>query len=116
MATRLRRRGLSGQDIARLLRERQVEFAVADVGRPLLWIDPRDCYAFWKGEVRPHLAEPDSRIILDSFSSGYCYVASEWEDEVLGTSVVLPGKASLMEDSAREFKYGIRSAVRRSAP
>jgi hypothetical protein len=84
-----RRRTLNAQDIAQLLREGQIEFAVADVGRPLLWIDAHDCYDFWKADVRAHLAEPASRLILDSFPGGYCYIASEWEDAALGTSVVL---------------------------
>jgi hypothetical protein len=89
MAVGPRRRTLNAQDIAQLLREGQIEFAVADVGRPLLWIDAHDCYDFWKADVKAHLAEHYSRIILDSFLGGYCYIASEWEGAARGTSVVL---------------------------
>ena len=31
-------------------------------------------------EVKPHLAEADSRIDLESFPAAYCYTASQWEN------------------------------------
>jgi hypothetical protein len=83
-----RGRTLNSDDIVQLLSKGPIEFVVADVGRPLVWTDSPS-YEFWKTEVKPHLAEPDSPIILDSFSGGYCYTASQWDDEMRGVRIVL---------------------------
>jgi hypothetical protein len=80
---------LSRSDILELLRTGGVEFVVADVGELLQWVDSHDCFNFWKDEVKPHLVEADSRIELDKFAGGYCYMASEWEDDEIGSSIVL---------------------------
>jgi hypothetical protein len=72
-----RGRLLPKSEIAELLRDGPVEFALADVGEELQWINPRDCYVFWKSEVRSHLAEIGSPICLDRFPGGYCYTPSE---------------------------------------
>ena len=50
----------------------------------------RDRFAFWKGELKPRLVAPDAtRIRLDDYPGGYCYVASEWQCETDRTVVVL---------------------------
>jgi hypothetical protein len=53
-------------------------FVVADVGRPLVWIQPADRFEFWKKEVSLRLANPDARIYLDDYPGAYCYFASMW--------------------------------------
>jgi hypothetical protein len=84
-----RGRTLNSHDIVQRLSKGPIEFVVADVGRPLLWTASQACYEFWKTEVKPHLAEPDSPIILDTFSGGYCYNASQWNDDMPGVRIVL---------------------------
>ena len=76
--TTSRERWLAADDIASLLRVGRIQFVVADVGTPLRWISLGDCYDFWKREVQPHLAAPESKTSLDDFPGGYCYFASEW--------------------------------------
>jgi hypothetical protein len=48
-----------------------------------------DCYDFWKSEAKPHLAEPTSRAALSGFPDGYCYFASQWENESVAVPIVL---------------------------
>ena len=84
-----RLRTLNGSDISALLRRTQAQFVVADVGHLLRGIDGQDCFDFWKGEVKCHLAEPDSRIELDKYPGAYCYTASLWESEESSTPIVL---------------------------
>jgi hypothetical protein len=86
LAARLR--WLSAPELAGLLRAGPVRLVVAEVGSPLEWVPPGDCYGFWKSEVQPHLADPDARAELDRFESGYCYFASEW-GPTAGPPVVL---------------------------
>jgi hypothetical protein len=82
-------RSLKTEDVANLLRVGPVNFVVAEAGLPLRWIDSTDCYAFWKREVKGHLAEPDQKCTLDSFPDGYFYFAAEWRTkEKLPTIVV----------------------------
>lgn len=69
---------LAAIDIARLLRVGRVQFVVADVGVSPRWIPLADCYYFWKTDLQPHLAAPESTASLDDFPDGYCYFASEW--------------------------------------
>jgi hypothetical protein len=67
--------------IQKLLRSGQVRFVLADIGKPLEWIEPNAQYSFWKNELSPHLAEPSSAehgVSLDEWPDGYCYFASEW--------------------------------------
>jgi len=87
--TSSRIRTLSRSEIGELLKVSVVEFVVADVGKRLQWIDPHQCFNFWKNEVKSHLAETDSRIELDKFPDSYFYLASQWEGEGLGHPIVL---------------------------
>ena len=77
--TTTRLRWLAANDIREMLRAGTVQFVVADLAAKPLWVDRRDCYDFWKTEVKPHLAEGD-RIVLEDFPDEYCYVASEWSN------------------------------------
>ena len=78
--TTSRRRQPAESDIAELLRAGQVQFVVADVGSKPRWIELSECYRFWKNEVKPHLADPKQRTLLEAFPDSYCYFASEWGD------------------------------------
>jgi len=80
---------LAEEDLTELLRAPSAQFVVADVGASLLWVPVKDCFSFWKDEVRPHLAEPGSRAVLDSFPGNYCYFASEWDTDGASKIVVL---------------------------
>ncbi|HKX32497.1 MAG TPA: hypothetical protein VJ302_32725 [Blastocatellia bacterium] len=74
-ATRGRR--LDREAIRELLRRGLVQFVVADIGEPLRWIPPPECFTFWKTAVAAHLAEMES-FNLDDFPEGRVQVASEW--------------------------------------
>src|SRR5215510_2871202 len=76
-ATTARLRQLVASDIRDMLRVGQVQFVVADVAAKPWWVDSRNCFSFWKNEVKPHLAE-DPKIILEAFPDEYCYFASQW--------------------------------------
>jgi hypothetical protein len=88
-ASTLRIRPLRSQDVANLLVLGPVKFVVADVGLPLTWIDPTDCYRFWSKEIKENLAAPDQKCSLDEFPGGYCYFASEWRRKEKFPIVVL---------------------------
>jgi hypothetical protein len=69
----------SHDEIRDKLREAPCEFVIADVGKALDWIPLDRCYAFWKTEVRRHLAPDPLRMPLSAFPGEYCYVACEWK-------------------------------------
>lgn len=75
-----RHRDIGAEKLRELIRLGPVRFVVADLGSPLRWIAPKDRFSFWKSEVRPHLAEPEQHVWLDSFPDSYCYFGSEWRD------------------------------------
>lgn len=82
-------RRLSENDITNLLRSGPLRFVVADVGKRLRWIDPAECYDFWKDAVKLHIADPGTAITLDKYENCYCFVASEWSDSSSSPVVVL---------------------------
>jgi hypothetical protein len=84
-----RQRDLSKEVIQELLRTRVVQFVTADVGAKPVWVPAADRFTFWKAEAGPHLADPETRNILENYSSGYCYFASEWLSANSTTLVVL---------------------------
>jgi hypothetical protein len=71
---------LTRQDIKQLLKVQSVTFVVANVGEPLRWINPADCYSFWQNEVESHIADNVEHIDVDSFPEEYVYVASKWNN------------------------------------
>lgn len=82
-------RSLSERDVANLLRSGPLRFVVADVGRKLSWIDPAECYRFWKETVKLHIAMPGAAIPVDDYEGSYCFLASEWNDSTSSLVVVL---------------------------
>ena len=85
-------RDLEASDIVGLLRSDVVRFVVADIGKPFAWIPNDERYAFWKGEVKAHLAPPEAKAALGDFPDEYCYFASEWKS-VDGDTIILLSKA-----------------------
>jgi hypothetical protein len=79
---------LTTYHIGNLLTHSPVTFVIADIGLRLRWIDPKDCYDFWKTEVQQHLANDMDTIYLDVFPDGYVYIASEWRGEY-STPIIL---------------------------
>lgn len=75
-----RSRYLNTEDLGELLAGAEVQFVVANIGDPLQWVDPVERYRFWKTEVKEHLADP-CRFFPEEFPGGYCYLASEWNDD-----------------------------------
>jgi len=77
--TTARGRSLGKHEIVDLLKAGPVQFVMANIGDPLLWVEISECYRFWKDEVKPHLAETESKVPLDEFPGFYCYFSSEWK-------------------------------------
>ncbi|MEM1054875.1 MAG: hypothetical protein AAGI52_05070 [Bacteroidota bacterium] len=62
-----------------LLRSGPVHFVVADAGLPLRWIPLDESFAFWKRDVRSHLADPGAPSFrLEDFPGDYLYFATQW--------------------------------------
>ncbi|KIC91050.1 hypothetical protein [Flavihumibacter sp. ZG627] len=61
-----------------LLKQGEVYFIVADVGQKLLWIQPAECYEFWKSEIHKHVATNLDKINLENYPGNYAYIASKW--------------------------------------
>ena len=78
LKTTARIRSLTEDDIRSLLRSGKIQFVVVDVGAVPRWIQPNECFQFWKNEAQPRLAR-EARVILDDFPGGYCYFASPWD-------------------------------------
>lgn len=82
-------RFLSLEDIATLLAT-DLEFVIADCGKPLDWISAGDTFRFWKSEVKIRLIDPaDEKIILDNHPGQYCYLASQWSASEGATIILL---------------------------
>jgi hypothetical protein len=71
-------RDLSAADIRELLTGGPVRWVVADISHKPEWISEAGCFAFWKNEVKPRLADRGQRARLEDFPGGYFYTASEW--------------------------------------
>ena len=85
-----KRRHVSADDIAGLLRSGPLRFVVADLGHPLKWVDETDRFTFWKAEVQPRVVEPDpGGFHLGDFPDHYAYVASEWSADLAQPIVLL---------------------------
>jgi hypothetical protein len=90
-ASTSRSRPLGESEIITFLRRGPVQFVQIDVGNVPKWIALRDCYEYWKNEVRPHLAHAGTAII-GQFPDGYCYFASEWDGGEAGVAIVVVEK------------------------
>jgi len=84
-----RGRSLSSEDVRELLRNGPVQFVVVEVGVKPRWIGLEDCYRFWMDEVKLHLIEPGTRVILDELPECYGYWGSEWLREEATPPIVL---------------------------
>lgn len=75
-----------------MLRLEEVRFVVADIGEPPRWIPNNETFDFWREEIRPHLAEPETSVFLEDFPNQYCYLASKWK-AYTGETIILFSKA-----------------------
>jgi hypothetical protein len=69
---------LTEDDIRSLLRSGNIQFVIVNVGASSCWIQPSECFQFWKDELQPHLAR-EATVILEEFPDEYCYFASQWD-------------------------------------
>jgi hypothetical protein len=76
--TTARVRALTEDDIRSLLRSGNIQFVIVNVGASPCWIQPSECFQFWKDELQPHLAK-EATVILEEFPDGYYYFASQWD-------------------------------------
>jgi hypothetical protein len=80
-ASASRGESVTADDIRALLRSAPVHFVIAALGSVPQWIPPRESYHFWKADVQPHLAAPDSKVYLEEFPDGYAYFATHWGED-----------------------------------
>lgn len=78
-------RDLGPDDIREILRTgRPVPFVTKEFrfewgGSRLRWIKGDDRFDFWKNELQPHLADPETtRWSLEDYPDEYFYIATEW--------------------------------------
>ena len=70
---------LNERDIRELLRAGPPNFAIANVGQPLLWYEGPECFRVWKEELRGRIVPAAAqRFRLEDFPGGHCYIAIEW--------------------------------------
>ena len=72
-------RALGEYEIKSLLSSGPVQFVTLDVGSSPQWTRLGDSHEYWKREVKPHLAEIESRAPHSQYPNDYCYFASQWE-------------------------------------
>lgn len=85
-----RGRDVGVDEVTALLRAGAVRFVIADVGLPLRWIPTRDCFSYWKSEVKSHLvAAGAAGFHYADYPGEYCYAGSEWPVSTDDTVVVL---------------------------
>ena len=87
-STRARGKVLTHDDVREFLTSGPVQFVLADVGRAPRWIPASECFDFWKGEVKSHLAD-GAGVSLSEFPGEYCYFASLWEGKLTAPIVLL---------------------------
>jgi hypothetical protein len=80
---------LNKEQVSAMLKNGPVAFVVANVGEKPRWIEPDQCYTFWKTEVNPHLASYSDRIHLEDFPDEYAYIASEWSGDTTAPVILL---------------------------
>lgn len=68
---------LSTDQIKAILRSGKVRFVEANVGEPLRWTAPDDCFARWR-QVAANVTDVE-RFALEDFPDEWAFVASEWE-------------------------------------
>jgi hypothetical protein len=57
LKTTARVRSLTEDDIRSLLRSGNIQFVVVNVGASPCWIQPGECFQFWKNEAQPVASE-----------------------------------------------------------
>lgn len=83
-------RELGVDDIKSVLRNGTTQFVVADVGKPLDWIDQTLSFEFWDKTVKHRLVEPGLEgFALEDFPGEYCYCATLWKTQELVDIIVL---------------------------
>lgn len=75
-----KKRQLRRNEISDMLHAGRVRFVVANGGYPLNWIDPSNCFEFWKTEVKHRIVDTE-KFFLDDFPDKWCFVSSEWSDD-----------------------------------
>jgi hypothetical protein len=61
---------------------RKTRFVVADVGRPLEWLDPIGIVAFLRDHIPGRIVDPSAPgFRLNDFPGQFCFVVSEWAEQ-----------------------------------
>jgi hypothetical protein len=79
---------ISASQIVNYLKS-DARFVLADAGSELQWIEPFNIYRLWKSEWKESIADPDSKIDLDTFPKGYAYIASRWNNDSNSVIILL---------------------------
>jgi hypothetical protein len=82
-------RDLSKTDVLEILRGAQaVQFVILDASQAPIEIPPKDCYDFWKRDLKSHFPETNP-FYLEDFEGEYCYVATDWGLSTDGLPLVI---------------------------
>ncbi len=74
--------------IRELLRAGPIRFVLAEIDRPVHWLELDESFTFWKAKLRDHVCEGE-RFYLENYPGGYCFAASESELPTTERVVVL---------------------------
>src|SRR4051812_26406943 len=81
-------REVPAEAIKDLLRAGPCVFVVVDYLSARRWVDPAECFTFWKSEVQAHLCDA-ARPYREDYPDDYCYDASAWRLRSADTIIVL---------------------------
>jgi hypothetical protein len=77
-----RLRYIGAVEVQQMLTLGLVEFVIAEIGKPLFWINCDDASMFFNQRIAKHIVEdPDDGFYLPDFPGGLALVASEWQQE-----------------------------------
>ena len=61
---------------------KQTRFVVAEVGKPLQWLDPISIVAFLRDRIPGRIVDPSAPSFrLNDFPGQFCFVVSEWAEQ-----------------------------------
>ncbi len=71
---------MTEREALELLLDGKIAIAEASCGLKLTWILPNNSLAFYKEQIKGHVAKDPDRIVLEDYEDDWCYLASLWVD------------------------------------
>jgi hypothetical protein len=65
------------EEIKKILTQNPISLAIADIGKPLEFIESETVFEFWK-KNKENIAKDLDKIILEDYPNEFAFIASEW--------------------------------------